>query len=566
MPQDAFTIKTATAELNALLTGGRINKINQPNDHEIILNVYTAGKNVDIAVSADAQTARICPTKNGKVNPAVAPNFCMLLRKHLSGATIHSVTQPENERIIVITLQTKNDFFEMTEKRLICEIMGKYSNVFLTENGKILGSLRPAFLDLGSVRNLFTGAEYTLPPAQDKAMISQKTRVLGDLSAFGGGNAEAFIAANIKGIALSTAREAITQFFGNESVPAGFGGKAEEFYDFLYDFLENPKIYPNVTDKDFYVNNYLSVPDEKRHFPTLLEAEAAFFDGFERNKEYRKRYKALHDKISAHDKKLKKKLQILTEKELSCADAETNRIKGEILTAFQYSVRPGANSCELDNYYSETGEKIKIALDPTLSANGNAQAYYKKYNKQKKTLAAVIPQKNEVLSALDYTEDLLSELDRCETAADFDLLTEELISAGIVRAQKSEKSKKEKPSCPKTFVLGDFFIRVGRNNVQNDRLTASSARDDIWLHTKDFHSSHVIIETEGRSVPDEILCAAAEICAYNSKARMGDKVPVDYCYKKYVKKPPNSKPGGVIYTNFKTVYVTPNPHTELEKV
>jgi len=567
VPQDAFAMRVAASELDTLLRGGKINKITQPTADEVIFSIYSNGRTVNLTACANAQCARLCPTRLEKKNPDVAPNFCMLLRKHLVGASISRVENYGFERITAVVFEGRNDFRESVEKTLICEIMGKYSNLILTENGKILGTLRPTFGDISAERTLFTGSVYTLPPAQDKIEITEKTRVLEAFCKFGGGDAVSFTATVIKGISLPTAREAVVKFFGKTEIPALLG-KAEEYYDFLLRFLCSPDIRPNVwpadSPKDFYPTDYQTVSGDKKYFPTLLDAEAYHFDRIEADRTHRQRSKAISDKLKNHEKKLRKKLQMLYEKELSCEDAEQNRIKGELLTAYQYAVPAGAAVCELVNYYSETGETVKIKLDPDLSANKNAQVYYKKYSKQKKTLAAVQPQKQETLAELDYLSDIFSELERCSTSTDFDFVTEELKAIGLIREQ-AQKKKNQKPSRPKTFEKDGFLIKVGRNNLQNDEVTFSAARDDLWLHTKDFHSAHVIIESEGRPIPDEVLLLAAEICAYNSKARNGDKVPVDYCRKRFVKKPPKAKPGGVIYTDFKTILVTPHPHDEAER-
>lgn len=560
MPQDAFTLIHAAKELNELLSGGKVNKIIQPAADEVFILFYT-GKNVNIAVSANAQTARICPTDRQVKAPAVAPNFCMLLRKHLSGATVKSVENVGFERITVITFEGKNDFFEPTEKKLVCEIMGKYSNVILTENGKILGTLKPSFGDIDSGRMLLTGLDYKYPPAQDKIEITDLTRVKEAFSDFPEVDGGYYTQAEIKGLSSQTATEAASAFMDKYSL-SSILGKGNEYADFLYDFLLTPSFQPNVTlsgREDFFLFDYKTIGGEKKYFDTLLQAEKYYFDKTENEKDFRLRYKTLKEKIRQQEKKLLKKKNLTEEKILSCSDAETNKKKGEILTAYQYVVPASSTVCELPDFYSETGEKIKITLDGTLSANRNAQNYFKKYQKQKKTLAAAEPQLEQALSELNYISDLYEELDRCETAADFDALKEEIRSAGYLHEQR-RTDKKEKPSTPKTFEKDGFLILAGRNNLQNDKLTGGANKHDMWLHTKDFHSSHVIIETNGKPVPDDVLLFAAEICAYNSKARGGDKVPVDYCLKKFVKKPPKSAPGKVIYTDFKTILVTPRSH------
>lgn len=565
MPQDAFTLRIACKELNTLLAGGKINKINQPTADEVIINVYTGGKTVNLCISANAQSARVCPTKAEKQNPTVAPNFCMLLRKHLSGAIVLGVECVGYERIVKIVFEAKNDFREQVEKCLICEIMGKYSNAILVEDGKILGTLKPSFSDLNAVRTTFIGCKYTLPPSQDKFEISNKTCVLGAFSEFTGGNVTGLITSTVQGVSTKTAEEIAFRFFGKSDVDLWDRQTAEKLYNFISEFLDGNETNANVLllggKGDFYATDYKSVSGEKLYFPTLLDAETYYFDKFEGEKNLRSRIKTIEDKLKAHEKKLKKRLQLLTEREISCEDAEQNKIKGELLTAYQYGIKPGSKVCELPSFYSETGELIKIALDPDLSANENAQNYFKKYQKQKKTLSAVQPQKAEVTEELDYLKDLFAVLYTCEKPADFECLSEELKQAKILKEQTKQK-KKSSPSLPRMFVLGDFLIKVGRNNLQNDTVTFTAARDDLWLHTKAFHSAHLIIETAGREVPDEVLVTAAEICAHYSEAKGQDKVPVDYCLKKFVKKPPKARPGGVIYTDFKTVLVTANPHAD----
>lgn len=557
MPQDAFTMRIAADELDALLRNGRVNRISQPNADEVIMDIY-AGGNFRIVVSANARTARVCTTGLEKQNPKTAPGFCMLLRKHLSGAVIKSVKNPGFERITLIEFEVKNDFLESETRTLVCELMGKYSNVILLSGDKILGTLRPSFGDINVPRVLMTGMAYTPPPKQDKVEITEKTRVLGGFCSFDGKIAD-FVSRTIKGVSDKTAKEAAYAFSGDAEAKTD-AAKAEEFYAFLSDFLLKPRPKPCTDSGDFYAFDYKLTGTQKSFFPSLLEAEQAFFDTADTEREMRAASGALAEKLKKHIKKLNKKLQIINEKLVSAQDAETNRIKGELLTAFQYAVQPAAKSCVLDNYYD--GTKIEISLDPDLSAIKNAQAYFKKYSKQKKTVQAALPQKAETEAELAYADDLAAELESCKNVKDCEFVAEEMRAAGLLKGGASGK-KKEAPSRPKTFVLGDFYIKVGRNNIQNDALTAGAKREDLWLHTKGFHSAHVIVETEGRAVPDSVLLAAAEICAYHSKAKSGDKVPVDYCLKKFVKKPPKSKPGAAIYTDFKTVLVTPSAHDEL---
>ena len=359
MPQDAFTLRVAATQLNDLLIGAKVNKINQPTADEITLQLYT-GRTVTLCVSANAQSARVCPTVLERQNPTVAPNFCMLLRKHLSGAVITGVANLGYERITRIEFEVKNDFRESVKKTLVAEIMGKYSNIILLENEKILGAIRPFSGDITNARVLINGMQYTLPPAQDKVEITDKTRVLASFSSMCG-SADKFVASVIKGISQQTAREAVIRFFGKTDID-DLCGREETFYNFLHDFLQNPTLKPNVSlvgGGDFYPIEYAHISGEKKYFNTLLDAEQYYFDNLEKTRTIKQKSKALTDKIKTHEKKLNKKLQLLTEKQLSCKDAEINRIKGELLTAYQHTIRSGAEWCELINYYSESGELCK---------------------------------------------------------------------------------------------------------------------------------------------------------------------------------------------------------------
>ena len=298
-------------------------------------------------------------------------------------------------------------------------------------------------------------------------------------------------------------------------------------------------------------------------YPTVNAAADAYYTERETNKNFSEKKRKLESLLLARRKKEEKKLALLREREHSCADMEKNRIYGELITANLYALKKGAEGCELVNYYDENAATVRIALDKTLTPAQNAQKYYKKYNKQKRTLAAVLPQREEAEADLDYTQSMLSALERAENALDLAETEEELRGAGILPPEK--KKVKNPPSVPfRAFEKGKFRIFAGRNNVQNDRLLREAAPDDIWLHTQKYHSSHVLIRTDGRKVPDDVLLAAAEICACFSDAKQGNKVPVDYCERRFVKKPPRAKAGFVTYTDFKTVLADPVRHAELE--
>ena len=242
---------------------------------------------------------------------------------------------------------------------------------------------------------------------------------------------------------------------------------------------------------------------------------------------------------------------------------EKNRVYGELITANIYALKKGMERCELANYYDEIGGTAKIPLDKNLTPAQNAQKYFKKYNKQKRTLAAAGPQRAEAEADLRYTESMLSFLARAENMLDLYDAEEELREAGLLPPEKKKKAAvKAVPF--RTFRIGGFSVFAGRNNVQNDRLLREAAPSDLWLHTQKYHSSHVVVRTEGKKVPESVLLAAAEICACFSDGKAGDKIPVDYCERRYVKKPPKAKAGFVVYTDFQTLLVTPDRHAAEE--
>ena len=556
MAQDAYTLFYTALELNTLLGGAKINRITQPNKDEVFLLVYTNAGTKNLVLSANAESCRVCFSSQERQNPKVAPNFCMLLRKHVSGATIESVKLVGYERILEITFSSKNDFRENVTKVLYCEIMGKYSNLILTENGIILGCLKNPPIDAVTSRLTISGAKYTLPKPQDKADIYDKAETVKRLSLYSGGDEAKFLFENVKGLSYPTAAEAALKVFP-------FSG-AEQGYEKLYEFLLLGKVRPNIAGegklKDVYVTDYLSIGGEKKFFEDISSALDEFYTAKEKNKAFNLKQKSLADKTNGLIKKLTKRLQNEEEKIAEAEELEDLKLKGELITANLWRIESGKSECTLENYY-DGGAPIKIALDKNLTPNQNAQKYYKKYAKEKRTLDVIIPQRDETKAELEYLYGVLFEINEAKVITDFSDIESELIAAKLLPAPKFKK-KQEKESQPRIYNVDGFAVKCGKNNVQNDRLTSRAFWGDMWLHTKNYHSAHVIIETKGEDIPNEVIEIAAEICAFYSDAGGGGKVPVDYALKKFVKKTPQSKPGSVIYTNYKTCYVTPSSHEE----
>ncbi len=557
MPQDAFTLFHTAKELDGLLKGAKINKVSQPDKDDVYLLTYSSTGSRTLVLSANAENCRIGFTQNEKPNPKVAPNFCMLLRKHLLGAELQSVELVGFERIVKLTFNCKNDFRENVVKILYCEIMGKYSNLILTENGIILGCLKNAPLDVATTRVTLSGAKYSLPKPQDKADVFCHGEIAEKMKSFNGVDLSKFLFENVKGMAFSTAEECSARIdLGKENV-------AEQ----IENFLLRPVIKPNIAGegklKDVYVSDYITIGGDKSFFDEISSASDCFYSAKERAKQFDTTKKKLSDKVNGVIKKLNKKLQGESEKIAEAQNLEIFKLKGELITANLWKIKQGEEFCVVENYYDEY-KQIKISLDKNLSPNQNAQRYFKKYAKNKRALEIILPQKEQTEKELDYLSTVNFEISQAQSVADFKDIEAELMSIGLLPTPKFKK-KADGESSYRTYEINGFTVKCGKNNVQNDRLTGRAFKDDLWLHTKNYHSAHVIIETKGEGIPDEVIKTAAEICAYYSDAREGNKVPVDYTFKKFVKKPPQSKPGGVIYTDYKTCFVDPNSHDELLK-
>ena len=573
MPQDAFHIRRLATELHTFLRGGKINRISQVNKDELTFIIYTGKSTVKLILSTNASGARVCLSLTEKEPAPVAPNFCMLLRKHLLGAEILEIRQHEFERIIELDLHCTTDFSQ-SKRTLHCELMGKYSNIVLTENGVILGALKTSALAEDSRRILLTGARYTYPQPQDKISPFDRAGMRSRLQNYLVNRTETldedslsiFLFENVSGLALPTAREIVkrakSQAGGLEGL---FSSAVLPLWDFVDEFCKNQPCSPCLVEKigvpaDFFAFHV----DGGVKMPSLNKAEDEYFTRRENKKGFEDKKRKLENTVRGLRKKQAKKLQETLERLKEAEKAEEFRIKGELLTANLYQIEKGAKSVVLDNWYSPDCERIKIELDATLSPAKNAQRYFKTYNKHKRAKEILTPMLEKENAELSYTDSILASISIAENAEDLKEIEAELIELGLLRAPKERAGgKKKELLIPfREYEHNGMKIYVGRNNIQNDRLLRLAAPDDIWLHAQKYHSSHVIIATQGGQVCDETLLFAAELCAYYSSGRDGDKIPIDYCKRKFVKKPNKSKAGFVVYTDYKTMLVTPNAHKE----
>ncbi len=551
MPQDAFTLKFVAEELETLLIGGKISKIVQPDKDTLFLFIYTHSGTIKLEICLSAKYCRISLTDREVISPKAAPNFCMLLRKHLQNAQITDVKQIPFERIVYFDMDCLSEF-ELKKMRLYLEIMGKYSNAVLTENGEIVGALKQTAIGENPRRILFSGVKYTLPEPQDKTAPDDLEGLRGILDMQG--DRAKLLADRVKGISCRTAAE-MAEALGENMT-------AEDVKSYISGGQTSPcVIFDGGKPIDFRVK---SACNNAVKYNSILAAQRAFYDSVTVAAEFNSRQKKYLSALSSSLKKVEKRLAVIEQKLLDCADMESVKLKGELITANIYKIGRGDEKLCAVNYYDEAGGTIEIALDKTLSPAQNAQRYYKKYNKLKRTRDSVTEQRKTAIAELDYLSSLAAHINSSENMRDLNDIEDELKECGILKNEPVKGKNTEKPTPFRTFRADGFTIVAGRNNIQNDRLVKSLAENDIWLHTQKYHSSHVGIITGGRSVPDGVLLIAAEICAHYSDGRSGGKIPVDYTRRKYVKKPRGGAAGFVNYTDYKTVLVDPDGHAELK--
>lgn len=563
MPQDAFNLKYLAEETNMRLSGGRINRIIQTSSDAIIFTVYTGKMTEKLLIDTDPANPRISLTDAEFNSPLTAPNFCMLLRKHLQSAVIKSVLQMEFDRIIKIECESSSEFSDGKSVELFVELMGRYSNLVLTENGKILGCNRGTNFDNG-IRPLIVGAKYVLPPTQDK-FKPDDDRLIHRFYSFTDGDFSEYVFKNIRGIALSTAKELVFTYLKKTGSKSFEKTSAKEFFEYEKSFLLNAKVNPCVLKKDDkYVDScvfpYTTSEGKYEFFDSVCKADEVYFENKSREKKFNTKYDRIKSLLNSAEKKNKKKLAAISQRERDAEGAEDNRINGELIINNVYKIKRGDEKCFLENYYDE-GELKEIKLDSRLSPSENAKAYFKKYNKQKRTLEALKPQKESIEKELSYIESVKEELFIAKTEEDLNDVYEEMKSAGYTHDTVKEKKQKQEKSFEKTYYINGFTVKVGKNNIGNDKLTGKAKPKDIWLHVKDQHSSHVIIETIGKEVPEKVIINAAKICAYYSKSREELKVEVVYTEKKNVYKPKGAAFGFVNYFNYKSVTVKPDENS-----
>lgn len=569
MAFDGITTKSISYELQYSILGGKINKIFEPNKNEVLLSIYANVKNYALNICIDSNLYRIHLTTNAKPNPLNAPNFCMLLRKHLIGYKIKAISSNDNlERIIKIELEGYNELNDLTTKYLMVELMGKHSNIILL-NDKffIIDSLRHLDTLSNSYRDILPAHEYTYPENVKNNFYTIKS-------------AEEFC-----NLVLTNNVTNLTNFL------VGY------FTGFSKPFIKNIIIKQNIRNTDFskddilkmyeYLSKILNNLDsnhvsltkysnEKGKLDYVIDLETKtsnldinfYIDDFYYNKEANNNYVSYRNnllKLISHIlKKYSLRLESINNKLKECENKDLYKLYGELITANLYKFSKDYNSdkVELENYY-DNNTILTIPLDNTISIANNAKKYFKKYNKLKNALEIVTLQKKETEEELQYIESIIYELEYAKNIQEvneiYNEISENPIFKDYIQSNNKTNTKKDANiSTPREYHIDGFTVLVGKNNKQNDYLTTKLASpNDIWFHTKDIHGSHVILKNPSENISNDTLIKCAKLAAYYSKGRLSSNVPVDYCFVKYVKKPNGSKPGMVIYTNNKTLNVTP---------
>ncbi|WP_277290998.1 Rqc2 family fibronectin-binding protein, partial [Streptococcus orisratti] len=539
MSFDGFFLHHLTKELQEELLYGRIQKVNQPFERELVLTIRNNRQNYKLLISAHPVFGRIQTTKADLPNPQIPNTFTMIMRKYLQGAVIENITQIENDRILEIAFSNKNEIGDHIKVTLIIEIMGKHSNIILIDKSenKIIESIKHIGFSQNSYRTILPGSTYIAPPQTDASnpftIVDEKLFEILQTEDLSPKNLQRLF----QGLGRDTASQLAAQLTDN---------KLKQFRTFFAKSCQ-----PNLTENSFAA---VLFSDSLQNFHTLSEVMDYFYqEKAERDRIAQQASDLIHRVQNELDKNRKKLAK--QEKELSDTDnAEEFRQKGELLTTFLSLVPNNQDRVELDNYY--TGQKITIALDKALTPNQNAQRYFKKYQKLKEAVKHLTGLIEETKQSIHYFESVEYSLSQANMD-EIEDIREELVQAGFMKRRSTDKRHKRKK--PEQYLASDgkTIIMVGRNNLQNDELTFKMAKKgELWFHAKDIPGSHVLIK-DNLNPSDEVKTDAAELAAYYSKARLSNLVQVDMIEAKKLNKPTGGKPGFVTYTGQKTLRVTP---------
>lgn len=570
MALDGIVVSNIVHEMNQALSGGRLSKIAQPENDELILTIKNQKDTYRLLLSASASLPLVYFTELNKENPMTAPNFCMLLRKHAGNGKIISISQPGLERIIDICLEHLDEMGDLCQKHLIIELMGKHSNIILTnESDTIVDSIKHVPLSMSSIREVLPGRPYFIPDTMHKKDPLTLTQDEVKTIFTGRVNAAKAVYSSLTGISPQVAEELLYRSDVDSTKAAEDLSEAERnrFYQQLRKLMD--EITSGIFHPAIYMKN-----GEPQEFSSV---SMSMYSGYECQEtdsasQMLESYYAVRNTVARIRQKstdLRKIVQTCMDRSHKKYDLQKKQLKdtekrdryriyGELLNTYGYEAQPGARVLETVNYY--TGEPIAIPLDPELTAHENAKRYFEKYNKQKRTFEALTEQLKDTQEEMEHLDSISTAIDLACTVDDLNQVRREMAEYGYIKkhlvSPKEARKNGVSKSKPYHYISSDGFdIYVGHNNYQNEELTFKFAEgNDIWMHAKKIPGSHVIIKSKGGEIPDRTYEEAGQLAAYYSKARDAEKVEIDYIEKKHVKKPNKGKPGFVIYhTNYSLV-------------
>lgn len=572
MAFDGFTNYIISKELEPFIVGSKVDSIFEPNNNEIILCVYNNGIKLALDIVVSSNNYRICVTNSKKNNPTFAPNFCMVLRKHLLNSRITNIYTLALERIIVIEFEGHNKSGNFNKKRLIIELMGKHSNIILVDSSDtIIDALRHFTIENNSYRNIIANVKYQLPVSTKldftqlhnfddfyhKTLDYIKNNEYPKLSDI--------LSCTYTGISKTLILNILTKKKVDDHL-------SKENLSLIYDYLKN--LLNNVSQviATYYTNDYSVCISDRKIDPLQVNL---FVDDFYTIKENEENFKNIQNNFSneilSYFKKLNTKLTNINSKLKECEKADLYKLYGELITNNLYRIaNRHIDSLIIENYY-DNNNLITIPLDKSIFPSANAKKYFKKYTKLKNAKKIVEIQKKEVEEEINYLESIIYEFEVASNVEDIENIRNEFHENFVRNTdhynknKKLVKSKKKSNSLqvsrigtPLKFIIDNYTVIVGKSNKQNDFITKQANTTDIWFHAKDIHGSHVILKTNNKVPLQDTINKVAAIAAFYSKASTSSNVPVDYTFIQNVKKPSKSKPGMVTYTNYKTVIVKPS--------
>lgn len=564
MAFDGITIANIVTELNQTITGGKINKIAQPENDELIITIKNQRKQYRLFLSASASLPLIYLTETNKPSPLTAPNFCMLLRKHIGSGKIIAIEQPGMERIIRFTIEHLNELGDLCTKYLIVEIMGKHSNIiFCNEEDQIIDSIKHVSAHMSSVREVLPGRPYFIPETQSKLNPFVLTEEIFQEKIFPRPvNVAKAIYTSITGISPLMAEEVCYRAGIDGGIPTDGLEDVERVYlahTFLrmVDDIRDGHFEPNIIYKGKEPVEFACFPLSQYQdyravsYPSIFPVLETYYA--EKNIVTKMRQKTvdLRKIVQTALERNVKKYQLQQKQLKDTEKKEKYRVWGELLNTYGYEVEPGAKSMEALNYY--TNEMIQIPLDETMTPQENAKKYFDKYSKLKRTKEALDTLLQETGDEIKHLESIAASLDIASSEEDLVQIKEEMMEYGYVKRKNTGGKKVKVTSRPYHYISSDGYdIYVGKNNFQNDELSFKFASgNDWWFHAKGQPGSHVIVKSKNEELPDRTFEEAGKLAAYYSKGRQAPKVEIDYTQKKNLRKPTGGKPGFVVYyTNY----------------